>query len=363
VTIIQLVPGAPPLVNGVGDYAFAVARELRASTDIDSVFLVCNPDWRVPQRHEGFRLIAQPSRSAKALVCAISDVQAGLSSPCSVLLQLSPYGYDSNGAPFWLLRGLNKWKRSDPKRHRLCTYFHELYASGKPWTRGYWLSPVQRACTRGIARLSDGLMTSMQAYGEALERWRNDVPGSVARLPIASTVGESDVPVADSVREPRIAVFGSVGLRNRAYAQRGGIFWKVCRMLGVREVVDIGDGQPPALKEVAPLQVTRTGVLSAGEIGQILRASRFGYVDYFDGYLAKSSVFAAYCAHGVVSVLPQRNASEVDGLKIGTHYWAPNCDSLDAGRATAIASAARAWYENHNIAAHARLMADQMRTF
>ena len=43
--IIQIVPYLPPSISGVADYAYLLARELRAKHDIRTCFLVCDPGW------------------------------------------------------------------------------------------------------------------------------------------------------------------------------------------------------------------------------------------------------------------------------------------------------------------------------
>jgi hypothetical protein len=146
--IIQVLPGAPPMLNGVGDFAFAVARALRSHCQVESRFVVCNPAWSGRPQTDGFDTLAVSRRDADQLASKLEGLCDRGSAPV-VLLQLSPYGFDPNGAPRWLARGLEAWKARAPDR-RLVTYFHEIYATGWPWQRAFWLSPLQRhICARG----------------------------------------------------------------------------------------------------------------------------------------------------------------------------------------------------------------------
>ena len=75
-------------------------------------------------------------------------------------------------------------------------------------------------------------------------------------------------------------------------------------------------------------------------------------MNYFAGYLAKSGVYAAYTALGVVPVLPGFNPSARDGCIDGETYLStkqitgkPSDEFLQQ-----IVSNARRWYEKHSLA-------------
>jgi hypothetical protein len=277
----------------------------------------------------------------------------------ATLLQLSPYGFDANGCPFWLLHALRRWKDAAQDKHFLITYFHELYATSAPWRRAFWVSPMQRFCASNIAKVSDRSITNMRQYQSTLNRWipSSDRSERVSYMPILSSVGEIESPLALCDRDAQMVVFGSKGLRSRAYDKSGDRFWTICQTLGVREVLDIGPGTPDGIPDRPIIPVRSLGTLGAAEIDEILARSRFGYVDYFPGYLAKSSVFAAYCAHGMVPVLPADGASGLDALEPGTHYWVPTVGSISIEVGQAIATRAHSWYGGHAVRKHAEMLA------
>jgi hypothetical protein len=163
--IIQIVARLPPAVDGVGDYASLLAKQLRAAHNIRTVFVVCDPSWRnaaremppAPQSQgatrkaedensppssepgqassksseritgEGNRepeiepsssLIAQPSTTLYGFpfyqlktqtAAELLRVLAQPAMPTTCLLQFVGYGYQNRGCPVWLLNGLSAW--------------------------------------------------------------------------------------------------------------------------------------------------------------------------------------------------------------------------------------------------------------
>ena len=156
--IVQIVPRLPPAIDGVGDYAFILARQLRVAHGIQTRFVVCGaksrgvgsreqgagsgphpqplspgtmypwsargansgaltpgPSPRAPCTHgrrgeealDGFPVYQLSELSAAELTRVLS--QSGM--PRTALLQYVGYGYEKRGCPLWLVRGLEAWKR------------------------------------------------------------------------------------------------------------------------------------------------------------------------------------------------------------------------------------------------------------
>jgi hypothetical protein len=90
------------------------------------------------------------------------------------------------------------------------------------------------------------------------------------------------------------------------------------RACGIDEVVDIG---PPLLIrerlfERHGIKVRSLGFLPAMEVSRELMQCRLGLLQYPLNCVAKSSVFAAYAAHGVVPILRSGGVAS-DGISIG----------------------------------------------
>ena len=75
-----------------------------------------------------------------------------------------------------------------------------------------------------------------------------------------------------------------------------------------------------------------------------------GFLNYNPDFLAKSTIFAAYCAHGLLPISAKASSSVIDGIESGKHYWVLNEDKLkDVKMLEAIANNAISWYRNHDL--------------
>ena len=293
-TIVQVVPHLPPPFEGVGTYAAALAEAL-AKLGIETRFLV-------------------PDRTVQGLLRGIGDAE-------TVLLHYAGYGYQRRGCPSWLAEGLAKW------RGRLVTVFHEVWASGPPWRSSFWLLPVQRRIAATLARRSTALATTLEIYGEMLRPWASDI----AVMPVFSTVGEPVLVPGYGERARRIVVFGGAGVRARTWGPFLPDLARTVRELGAEEVVDVG----PAVDvpdRVEGVPVRSLGVLPPAEVSGLLLESAAGFLAYPPGFLPKSTIFAAYCAHGVLPVCAWHG---------GRHLW------TGEGDPQTLAMVARAWYADH----------------
>lgn len=264
-----------------------------------------------------------------------------------IFLHFSGYGYAKRGAPLWLLKKLQA-ERVNIKT--LGVYFHELYAFGPPWSSALWLSPVQRHIARRIAELSDFWITNREGSARWLRRYAGDMPHAV--LPVFSNVGE--MPAYTPERAAKIVVFGSASLRMTTYRTAGAALFSWAREQGL-EIHDIG----PAINDSvisASLQdagVVQHGRLDLAEVSKQLSDTMFGILAYPVDYVAKSGVFAAYCAHGMCPVLISKRYAPADGLVAGTHYFAGIPVGAKPNNVTRnIGAAAWNWYQLHNVKAH-----------
>jgi hypothetical protein len=178
-------------------------------------------------------------------------------------------------------------------------------------------------------------------------------------MPVFSHVGEAEqrIPVAD--RDPVMAVFGLAGTRQNAYRELStlGI---MLRHLGIQEILDIGpEVEAPGALHGIP--VRRMGVLAATEIARQFSRSTFGFLSYPHMPLAKSGVFAGYCAHGVIPLIARTVSRQADGLEDGVHVLSPRAAEVaQASGLEAISIAAWRWYLGHRLRDHATVYARWM---
>lgn len=354
--IIQIVPKLPPSISGVGDYGYLLAHQLRADYDITTHFVLCDPSSKRDHNLDGFNIDAMKvlhTEQLQELICA-----TGM--PNTILLQFSGYGYHTRGCPLWLLRGLQAWKRQNSRR-RLLIMFHELFAFGAPWRSSFWLHSLQKWLTSSLAKLADQCFTNLDHYNVWLSRKVGGVAKDVITLPVFSNVGEASSVGLLSSRSPSLVIFGGAMWVKSLLETNAFATLTCCRTLGLQEIITVGSprGTAPSLA----IPIVEHGFVDNDTISKIIRSSRVGMMNYFPGHLAKSGVFAAYSALGVVPLLPLLNESDRDGCRAGRNYLIPEQVTKDMSYKTLqqIAENAWRWYQTHNLSQTASIYADVLK--
>jgi len=364
-SIIQVVPALSPPSNGVGDYALRVAECLKAQYSIDTTFIVAAP---LHQRESevGFPVNILREHSAASIARALEEsaLPTDFSAADSqfAMLQLSPYGFDKNGCPFWLVRGLRDWVCRDANRRKLITMFHELYAEGAPWTRTFWVSGLQRKATRDILTTTHYAMTGVQKFAQQLEAWSSGRRATVKCLPVPSNVGEPNAVPRISQRKRRICAFGIRAGGNPLSDSVVGVLRTVIGRGAIEEIAVLGDSPIAQTFEGLGCRVETYKGLAADELSPILLDTILGLSWYPPEVLAKSGIFAAYCAHGVPALVlgsPGRQSPSRDGLEPRMHFLLPSgvTQHYDPDQFQRISDHARQWYAGHGVAEHARTVA------
>lgn len=349
--LIQIVPTLRPPAEGVGELALALAEVLEARSGVSSRFVVGRTDWAGP---EDGSIAALPltERTAEAFVDTVRSMIGAESGRSAVLLHYSGYGYHPRGRPTWLADGVERLRRTCFEEiGPMVTVFHEVYADGAPWTRAFWDSRRQRAVARRLLEVSEAAVTSLELYARMLRPWADNRPVEV--LPIPSTVGEPDRVLPLAERAPRMVVFGGEGNRRRVYRNHGASLEAARRALGVEEIVDVGPGSAAA--DAGP-PVRTLGLLPGAELREVLLGARAGCLAYPPAFFPKSTVFAAYAAHGLLPIaLGDDHHPLLGGLTPGVHFLRAASGPVDRARQQVIASAAHDWYHGHDLDRHARL--------
>jgi hypothetical protein len=353
--VIAIVPRLPPAIDGVGDYAHCLAQQMRQDFGIQAHFIVCDPSWSGPSDLDGFPVSRLDRRSATDLYSMLKQ-----QSSVSILLHYVGYGYAKRGCPIWLANALDQWKARNSNA-RLVTMFHEAYASGPIWTSAFWLSSLQKHLATRLASLSDRCVTSTEIVTAILTSMVNPTTqADIITLPVFSTVGEPDhlKPLAERPR--RLVVFGSRGVRKRVYEQAYAHLAATAKALEIDTIYDIGAPTGLDITQVEHIPVVSLGKCSAVEVSQHLQEALAGFLDYPPRLLGKSTIFAAYAAHGLLPIVNAPVESiQIDGLESGKHYWitTASADLLNPLAAAAIASNAYGWYKTHNLASQSRIIA------
>jgi hypothetical protein len=360
--IIQIVPRLAPSIDGIGDYALNLARELRSKYAVETHFIVGDCEWQGNLEIEGFRVRKVDSHTSSALgrLLINKDFDRGLQENPAVLLHYVGYGYAKRGCPFWLVEGLKQWK-GKISQTRLVTMFHEVYAFGPPWRSSFWLSPLQRKLAANLSRLSDYCLASVESNGRMLRELGLGEKAPISVLPVFSNVGEPESIPRLTGRPRRLVVFGTSGRRLLAYKNSLSVIKRLCQALEAEEILDIGPPPSFDIPEIDDIPVVIIGEKPATEISDYLLNSIAGIIDYPADILAKSTIFAAYCAHGMIPIVVGSicHNSKIDGLEKGKHYCLAEDQSqplnLDMGQLIAIN--AYSWYKNHSRNIHADTIA------
>lgn len=335
--ILQLCPKLPPAIDGIGDYAFALAKGL-LQHNIRTHFMTLQQE-NTSEIDDRFSNIQLPIESPHAFVKAIpTEVQA-------VILHYSDYPYDPKyGAPFWLVNALIAMKqRSLP----LFVIFHE-FPSFYLLKKTFYLFPWQQQVAWKLAKLADVIITN-NAVTKTMLTSRLQQP--IINLPVFSNIGECDQPLPLKQRQRRLVVFGTPGRRARIYQRSQARLSNSCRLLGIEEIWDVGPSLNLNQPTIAGVRLVEKGKQPADVISHLLSDSLAGIVYSTDNSrLAKSGVFATYCAHGLVPIVTHEASPLLDGLQANEQFLFAGLQAqqLAIEQLQAIAGAAHQWYDTHN---------------
>ena len=356
--LVQIVPVLPPAISGVGDNAALLAEVLRDAHGVDTRFVVGDPSWRDERdTRAGFPAAAVRARAAGDLLPLLPTGDH----PAPVLLHYVGYGYATRGCPFWLAAALERWKRAVPAA-RLLVLFHETYASGDSvWSSAFWTSPLQKSVAKRIGRIADiRRITTTVAAGELRGIGGVSPGGHLEVCPVFANLGEPAAPAPLAARRRQMIVFGTRHWRVEAYTRRLADLRDACQRLQIERVIDVGSPTGMSLAGLLPIPLVEAGPLPAAEAGVLFAESFAGFFTYPVSFLAKSSIFGAYCAYGLLPVTFSGNgSSNLDGLAPGVHYR-PGIDDSPLEALDATAAAAHAWYHAHRLAVHAASIRGQM---
>ncbi len=187
------------------------------------------------------------------------------------------------------------------------------------------------------------------------------IEAGIVSLPVFSSIGEPEITLPLNERARRLVVFGTRGRREQVYKRSAAQVNRICRRLGITEVLDIGRPVEFDISQIIGVPVKVCGELAGNEVSELLSDSIAGVIDYPAGMLGKSTIFAAYSAHRVIPIVANTgNMTPADGLEPSVHYSLLNNDSesLSIESGQQIADNAYGWYQTHSLAVYAGVLAD-----
>jgi len=304
--LLQIVPKIPGGLDGVGDYALVIARQLREKFGCETVFA----SFKTGPSPDGFKVVALD----RLLDDAASNYDR-------VLLHYVNYGFQKRGVPFRLLSILRALRSRH--RGRFVTVFHELFASGPPWSSAFWLRPLQKELAKSVAHLSDACIVSSDNFRRELMRM---VPhAEIALHPVPSSVGEPSLSTEQITdRDPHHwAIFGGTVLVERSLRSLRQLMPRIPDSIAPGKLSVLGGVENPATRSLLVdlgIESDYRPDIPAAEASEILKTCSFAWFNYFHrpnvetSVILKSSAFASACAHAVVPVLPHRGSPiSIDG--------------------------------------------------
>ena len=337
--MLVIVPDFPPNIDGLGDYAYLLANQLRENGYVYEInFIVAGNLSYSFTEHDGFSIRTLKKQKADSLFHLLEKINTNF-----IHLHYVSYGYAKRGTPVWLYLGLKKWKQR--KENVLITTFHESYAtSTRPWTSSFWNQWLQKLLCKRIMQLSDHAIANRLANGEILKRFSPQK--NITILPVFSNMGEpvSITPLIQ--RKKQMVVLGSAANRKYTYAKYSNEINMICKKLSIEQIIDIGIAIDIMPEFNIPL--IQKGPMARNEISNILSESYVGLMGAYGAeYFARSGVFAAYTSHAMLVIALNVNISrKEDGLIVNKHFVTQDLSDEDF---SLISRSGYEWYSQHNI--------------
>ncbi len=176
---------------------------------------------------------------------------------------------------------------------------------------------IQVGIARDLMDLSDACVVSNLAIEKAIHA--HDAARRVHLLPVMSNFGEPGPESIDARSSKRWVICGGTALITRSLKQLDRLLPLIPEHFAPEHLDVVGGRADRALsaslnslKQNRKLAVHHYPEVSAELASEVLRRSRFGWIDYFGagpvwpGMILKSGAFAALCAHCVIPILSHR---------------------------------------------------------
>lgn len=334
-SILQIVSGFKPSVDGMGDFSMRLGAVLWMQHSIRSHFLVYRRPQSPSKPEEIFpNTLSYPKDATpSAFRVHLDELLRERKFGC-VLLHYGPYAYSSKGRPAAFVDAIEELAKST----RLVVFLHEMFASGMPWRRAFWTKPEQKRCVAALLRIADVAITSNAGYREGMQPV-NFTDREILEIPIFSNLGEPDRLRPLSQRTRQLVVFGQLATRLQLYRKYRSSLQEVCNKLRIEKIVDVGSGQSALIpKTVARANVVTIGFMEEQQLSDLMADSIAGIICYHPNIWQKSGVIAAYQAHALVPILVETHKRSICGPDF-LPYVSPERISQLAAEGTAASDA------------------------
>lgn len=183
--ILFITNNLPPLVDGVGDYTYNIAKQFVEHNH--EVYIICKNDPQINTNVLGMTILPIINKwdcnCYKPIIGFIKEKAIDV-----VSLQYVPHGFHPKGLPFPIIKLTKEIKKCDTK---LFTFFHEVCVEKEKGNiKRTLLSILMQYISKRIIENSDYVATSIEYYKNIILRL---VPEKkeIALIPIASNIPET----------------------------------------------------------------------------------------------------------------------------------------------------------------------------
>lgn len=269
--ILFITNNFPPIVDGVGDYTFHLAREFVKNGH--EVVVVCKENAQIPPKVHGIEVKAiikiWNKKAAIPIIKLIGDYQISW-----VILQYVPHGFQRKGLPFALISVMKQIKSTGVKIMVFCHEISISYVERKNLKR-FLIYKVMRYIVRKILINADIVTTSIDYYYRILSQL---VPDIICHhpIPIAANIPHTNKTdeelhwLKDKIapkNEIIISFFGKRDIKNSVIAIRN----LINEGIGIK-VLFIGNTLQD-ISELNPSNYYKTGILDLQQIDSYLLIS------------------------------------------------------------------------------------------
>lgn len=204
----------PPIVDGVGDYTYNIAKQFVEHNH--EVYIVCKKNHTINTDVKGMTVFPVVEKwnlnCHKPIVKIIKEKGIEI-----VSLQYVPHGFHQKGLPFPLIKLIKKIKNCDVN---LFTFFHEVYVEEEKGNiKRTVLSRLMQYISKRIIDKSNYIATSIEYYRNMILKLSPD-KNNIPIIPIASnipisTLSETELAGLKKKLAPNIeTIISFFGIRN-----------------------------------------------------------------------------------------------------------------------------------------------------
>lgn len=183
--ILFITNNLPPIVDGVGDYTYNIAKQFVEHKH--EVYIICRKNPQINTQVEGMTILPIVDKWDYNCYKPIINIIQGKAINV-VSLQYVPHGFHPKGLPFPIIKLTKEIKKCDTK---LFTFFHEVSVEKEKGNiKRTLLSILMQHISKRVIENSDYVATSIEYYKNMILRLVPDIK-EIPLIPIASNIPET----------------------------------------------------------------------------------------------------------------------------------------------------------------------------